>query len=231
LNAILRVIVGVLLGFLVLVICGAVASIIMLTGIVKSSPSLAAFTHTLMAILSLILIYLFSKGKMSTYGLKRVRLRALIRPSAISLVVGGVLIIVQILLRLDAKPEFLAEFSVLQIVVLICVYASIAEELLTRGFLQSILAPLTKKGLTIFRTYLSVPVLVSAVFFGLMHLVQMIEGVGSATVLYTIMSAVILGIIAGYYREKTGSIIPAIVVHMLFNVWGVVGMFLDGLGG
>jgi membrane protease YdiL (CAAX protease family) len=33
-------------------------------------------------------------------------------------------------------------------------------------------------------------------------------------------TATILGFIAGYFREKTGSIVPAIVAHFVFNVVG-----------
>lgn len=35
-------------------------------------------------------------------------------------------------------------------------------------------------------------------------------------------NAAVLGLIAGYYREKSGSLIPAIGAHMTFNIVGVV---------
>ncbi len=229
-NPLLRISAGVLLGLLVLVLCGVAVSTIKLVGFVESLPSMAAFTHTMMAILSLILMYLFSKGKMSVYGLKGVKLRDLILPIFVGLVVGGVFAVGGTLLRLDLSLKFLEQFSVLQIVVLICIYASVAEELLTRGFLQSFLAPLKTKGLTVFRFHLSMPILIAALFFGLMHLSLLTEGASHQSVLFTIISAIVLGIIAGFYRERTGSILPAIVVHMSFNVWGLAARILgDGI--
>jgi membrane protease YdiL (CAAX protease family) len=36
----------------------------------------------------------------------------------------------------------------------------------------------------------------------------------------------LLGIVAGYNREKTGSLIPAIIIHALFNIGGMLPMWL-----
>jgi len=222
-----RIIIAVLIGFLVLVVCGAVTTIVILARSVESPAWEGAITHTTMLILSLILIYLFSKGKVSTYGLKSVSLKCLGGPILVGAIVSGVLYAVGNLLSLNGEPDFLQEFSLLQIMVLICVYASIAEEFLTRGFLLGFLAPLAGYRVAIYKFYISLPVLVAALFFGLMHVVLLTSGVTYLSVLFIVLSAIILGIIAGYYREKTGSLIPAIIVHMLFNAWGVVTKLLE----
>jgi len=60
-----------------------------------------------------------------------------------------------------------------------------------------------------------------------MHLSLLTEGVSHQSVLFTIISAIVLGIVAGFYRERTGSILPAIVVHMSFNVWGLAARLLE----
>jgi membrane protease YdiL (CAAX protease family) len=217
-----RLIVGLLLAFVVLMICGATTSVAMLAQSMKPSPWTSAVTQGTMLILSIILIYLFSKGAISTYGLKSVKLRSLLWPALIGLGVRGALAGVGYLLQLDGEPDFMKEFSLLQIVILILIFASIAEEFLTRGFLLSFLAPLSRHGLTVFKLYFSLPVLVSALFFGLMHIALLGTGAKVPLVLFVICSAIVLGIMAGYFREKTGSIVPAIVIHMMFNVWGVV---------
>jgi membrane protease YdiL (CAAX protease family) len=41
-----------------------------------------------------------------------------------------------------------------------------------------------------------------------------------------IVLTTLLGLVAGYYREKTGSLIPAIIIHALFNVGGMLPMWL-----
>ena len=223
-----RLIVGLLLALLVLIVCGAVTSVVMLAQSMKPSPWTSAVTSSAMLILSLILMYLFSKGAISTYGLKSVRWRDLLGPVLIGLAVGGALAGVGLLLPQGEEPEFVKGFSLLQIVILIFIFASIAEEFLTRGFLLSFLAPLSRHGLTAFKLYFSLPVLVSALFFGLMHIALLGQGANVPSVLFVVCSAVVLGIIAGYFREKSGSIVPAIVVHMTFNFWGVVEKLVSG---
>jgi membrane protease YdiL (CAAX protease family) len=91
---------------------------------------------------------------------------------------------------------------------------------LTRGLVQGFLEPLKDYGLRVFRLRLSIPVIVGAVFFGLMHLALLSTGADAAAVVTIALFAVVLGLIAGYYRESTGSLWPAILVHFLFNVWG-----------
>ena len=37
-----------------------------------------------------------------------------------------------------------------------------------------------------------------------------------------LVSTTVLGFIAGYYREKTGSLLPAISAHTTFNIVGTL---------
>ena len=54
-----------------------------------------------------------------------------------------------------------------------------------------------------------------------MHIVA-IDKMGPPVIVLTSL----LGIVAGYYREKTGSLIPAIIIHALFNIGGMLPMWL-----
>jgi membrane protease YdiL (CAAX protease family) len=107
----------------------------------------------------------------------------------------------------------------LQMVVFIWGYASLCEEALTRGLLQTLLGwggqavGGTRRGL-------SMPVVLSALFFGAMHIV-LIPSMGAAAAPLIVLT-VFLGLVAGRYREKTGSLIPAVIVHALFNVGGML---------
>jgi len=40
--------------------------------------------------------------------------------------------------------------------------------------------------------------------------------------LLTLLGAFILGMLAGYYRAVYGSLIPAVIVHSVFNLSGIV---------
>jgi membrane protease YdiL (CAAX protease family) len=223
-NAILRIVIAVFLGFLVLALSSMMNTLNVFTQLSESYPWIP-ITHTGMLLASLILICLLSKGKVSTYGLKGIRLKALVRPTVVALVFGIIITALGELLPMTGF-EFMEDFTLLQIILFVWIYASVSEELLTRGLLQGFLRPLDKYGLTVFNFYMSVPVLVAALFFGLMHLGLLTMGASGSAVLVVVLSGIILGVIAGYYRERTESIVPAIVVHALFNICGTVIGFL-----
>jgi membrane protease YdiL (CAAX protease family) len=64
------------------------------------------------------------------------------------------------------------------------------------------------------------PVLVSGLFFGSMHIV-LVKSMGLAAIPIIVL-AVFLGLVAARYRERMGSLLPAIIVHALFNVGGML---------
>lgn len=112
----------------------------------------------------------------------------------------------------------------LQLVLFVWLYASVCEEVLTRGLLQSLVAGTgresagTKRALT--------PVPVSAGFFGAMHLV--LNGSMGPAAVVPILLATRPGFAAGRYRQSTGSLIPAVMIHLLFNIGGMLPGWLIG---
>ncbi len=188
-----------------------------------SPPWLSAFiTHTFMWILSILITILLTKGEIRNYGFTKGKFQLTPRiflwvlPMAILSVMGF------IASRSGEDVNGILELFHLQDIVFIWIYASICEEVFTRGLLQGFLSPLTKYGFTLLKRWrLSLPVLFSGLFFGMMHIVA-IDKLGPPVILFT--SA--LGIIAGYYREKTESLIPAIIIHALFNIGGMLPMWL-----
>jgi membrane protease YdiL (CAAX protease family) len=105
--------------------------------------------------------------------------------------------------------------SKLQIVVFIWIYSSFCEEVLTRGFLQTLLSRVlgeNRFGITVF---------LSGLFFGLMHLIA-IRQMGPGVIVF----ATYLGMVAAYYRQKSGSIYPAMLLHLLFNVSSTLPLWL-----
>jgi membrane protease YdiL (CAAX protease family) len=112
--------------------------------------------------------------------------------------------------------------SALQMFLWVFVLASIAEEFLFRGLMQGLLAPLSSYGIQLPKTHLTVPVILPALAFGLGHLL-LLGSTAVPLVITIVISTTLLGLVAGRYREKTGSIVPAIVVHMMFNVPGILG--------
>lgn len=222
-RALIRIVVGLLLGFCVIAIAGAVTMLVtqtLLADLVKTHSWLSQFTTTTsMLVLSLLLIMVLSKGKIATYGFTLPVHMRLLWIIIIGLLLGFVSTLFTIVLP-SKGLTFVEDFSFLQTVILIWIYASIGEEILTRGLVQSYLFPLSKSGFGVLGVFISLPVLLSALFFGFMHLPLLTLGIDISTVSIVVVFACMVGIAAGYFREKTGSLIPAILVHMFANIGG-----------
>lgn len=182
----------------------------------------AAITHSVMWMLSILLIGLLSRGNLSEYGFTKGNFRLTggifiwIIPTTILSVIGF------IASRAGAELKGGLGFSPFQTIVFVWIYATLSEEIFTRGLLQSFLSPLAGYGINLSKGLrLSLPVIFSGLYFGMMHIV-VIKKMGPPVIVFSTL----LGMVAGYYREKTGSLIPALIIHALFNVGGSLPMWL-----
>lgn len=182
-------------------------------------------SQTAILLISLIIMLIASKGRLARYGFRPagdIQLKQIILwglgIGIISALIGS---------SLPGKEvDVTGELSFFQTIILIWIYASISEEVFTRGLIQSSLAPLVKYGITLSKWRISLPVLLSALFFGLLHLIQTAMGMSINKALVIVLFAFLLGIVAGYHREKSGSLAPAIIVHMFANIGGSIAGFL-----
>ncbi len=186
---------------------------------------LVFINHTAMLVFSLVVMLIVSKGKLTRYGF---RITKDLRLWKVVLWGAGIGIISTLtLIILPGEESQLPEgFSFLQVVIFIWIWASICEEVLMRGLIQTSLGALSKYGFVVFKTRISLPVLITAILFGLVHTAQSFMGGDTVQVIAIVAFAFILGLVAGYYREKTESLIPAILVHMFANIGGsLIGIF------
>ncbi len=109
-----------------------------------------------------------------------------------------------------------------QILLFVVIWASIAEEFLVRGLLQTMLAPLKKYSVPFFGTRITWPVILSGIVFGLMHVGLIKTGASMLFVVQIIVVTTVLGWCAGYFREKYNSMIIAILIHAMFNMQGLL---------
>jgi membrane protease YdiL (CAAX protease family) len=186
-------------------------------------------THTSMLLLSIIAIYSLKKNV--NYKISLPEFRKILKPILFGLIATIIInvsisIITKILGgEIEAHP-LLMKISPLQAFIFIFIYASIAEEILFRGFLMNILKPLKIKGISILKRKISVPVIISAFAFGLAHLILITTGVSGLFLLKIVIFTTTLGMIAGYYQEKYDNNAFAIIVHMSGNLMGVIGALL-----
>ena len=181
-------------------------------------------THSLMLGLSVLIIWMFHQRRFADFGFTRgtYRFHPKILLWALPLAVFSLLS--AFAPGPSKSPGMLADWSKLQLVLFVWIYASICEEVLTRGLLQTLLT--RRFGTAPKARRLSSPVVISALFFGAMHVV-LIPSMGRAAAAPIVLTT-LLGLLAGWYRERTGSLIPAIIVHALFNVGGMLPEWIVG---
>ena len=188
-------------------------------------------THTIMLILSILAIVFLRK--IVDYKFSFPKFKKILRPLLFGFLASLVPVLMAIItVALGGKIEphpALNVMSAFQTFVFVFIYASIAEEFLFRGFLQNILRPLSAKGIKIFKRFVSVPVIISAVPFGLAHTVLFFSGVGVVFVIRVVVFTMLLGLVAGYYQEKHNNHAYAIIVHMTGNALGVLSALMMGL--
>jgi len=228
LKAIGRIIVALILGVFVLSVSSSVSVSISkrFPGLAQSLPMGEGFIIQIcFLVLSTLLILAISGGDMSRYGFKTGKNIQLPRIMILGIAVGiaGTLLGIIIPDSNLIEPDY---GSFIDLVIGIWILASIAEEVFTRGLIQGFLAPLAGFGFYLGGLRISLPVLISGLFFGLMHLGILSTGANFLPVAIIVIFAFMLGIIAGYYREKSGSLVPAIIVHACGNVGGWLADFI-----
>lgn len=182
-------------------------------------------THTFMWAISIGIILILSKGEINNYGFTKGNFRLTPKIFLWVIPTGLISVFGFIASRSRGEVQEVVELSKLQDIIFVWIYASISEEIFTRGLLLSFLSPLRTYRISLFNRWrLSAPVLFSGFYFGGMHIV-LIHKLGPA-VLFILILTSLLGIVAGYYREKTESLIPAIIIHALFNIGGMLPIWL-----
>jgi len=191
-------------------------------------------SHSIQLVLSVLLIYYFSSKGLLVFKIKPIKIRhlfvailtAIVAFVAVNILATIVFKILHISLLGTINP-FL-NFSPIQGFLFLFIYASIAEELLFRGFLLNMLTSYTANGIRLFKIKISISAIISGVLFGLTHLVLLYTGASVAFVLRIVLLTTTIGIIAGYYQEKyENNTLVAIVVHMTINSIALIGLILN----
>jgi membrane protease YdiL (CAAX protease family) len=214
------------LGFLITIFILVSASFceMQVTSTVASIPS-GLCSQVVFFIMSSVLIGVFSKKRIISFSFQKISSKKIICPILITIMLS---IFGEAISLVFVNETHLAanSMSILQILLIIVVLASVSEELLFRGFFQNMLEPLTSFGIPLFKIRLSLPVIMSGIFFGIIHFGMVTTGASINYAIQTVIFAMILGMIAGYYQEKYENFSYAIVVHMTANVCGLLSSII-----
>ncbi len=225
--------IALVIGIVILMIIYSVSFAVMMTiakrsksesNIVQANPWMSsAIVSPVVLCLSLLVILLLSSVMLPLWGFQIPSLENLVLLSAIGLFAAIVVVIVSE--HLSPTPEKMNPPSdmggQIKFFIVIVLLASIAEEVLFRGFLQNILDNSLILALDLGWFSITGGAIVSAIVFGMIHAAPAKQMGSSIPVL--VLSAIILGLIAGISLTVSGSLLLPIIIHMEFNL---VGFFL-----
>ncbi len=219
-NKAVKIILGIVITFFTLVLSGVLG--IEMTLFFDFPPGF--FNQIIILFLASILIYFFNKKGIINFQIGKITIKNIILPIILTI---SLLIIAEVIfskvLGYEVDEHFASSsMSSIQIFFIVVILGSISEELLFRGFLQNMLEPIKSYGIKISKIKLSLPVLISGLLFGIMHFGLLTMGASFSFVMRIVLSAAILGMIAGYFQEKQKNFTIALIVHVTANVMGLI---------
>ncbi len=110
------------------------------------------------------------------------------------------------------KPDFLPD-STFKIAILMLILAPLGEETLYRGLIE---------GYLLCHTSPWVAIVFTAIIFGLVHILAFHDAPEGFRV-FIVLNAFLMGLVAGYFRAISGSLIPAYALHSAANLVGMIG--------
>ncbi|MGB7053927.1 MAG: type II CAAX endopeptidase family protein [bacterium] len=168
-------------------------------------------TSFLVALLIMVIFLTRGGGHRKDFGLVSTGKRYLLG----AFVLGGILgLMVAVLQRVFGiqSPRTFEAFAFWQIVLLFWIGASIQEEFIFRSLIQSVVGR-TLGSSTLSWGPVSAAAVIVAVLFALIHV---------PTGMFTACAALVAGLSAGELRARSGSILPAVIVHAMFNITGTI---------
>ena len=157
------------------------------------------FSEFCFLIFSLLIIAFLSKCNFKEFGFRYGGFGKYWFPIVLVLFVYGAIIIFKFFLNISRSYDI--NISIIELFLFYTLLPSLSEEIFIRGLLQSFLGPLKPLGLVLFKIRLSLPVLISIIFL-----------------FFYFTNIAFIGFLTAYYREKTGSVLPCILIHLVVNI-------------
>ncbi|HXP68932.1 MAG TPA: type II CAAX endopeptidase family protein [Candidatus Dormibacteraeota bacterium] len=203
------------LGTLLLLFAAAYGPAFLTVALLKLRPFEAVPVIIVISLaVAILLIGVVSRraGGFAQFGFRFCHYRYMVAAIAIGVPIGWALTILVNYLRSGPPPPEVS-FRPWMTFLYFVIGASIQEEIIFRGLLQTMLARQFPATLSFIGTSLSYAAIIVALVFGLIHL-----EVNPTTA----AAAFVLGLFSGELRYRSGSLLPAILVHALFNAFAAI---------
>ncbi len=189
------------------------------------------FFKLILLVFTLIAYALLNKGSFKGLGFQKAEHypfgKLLLRTALFtigSLIVGNLIFRFALgnLFPVESTQGFDMPSSLIQLILVVWIWSSFVEEVFVRGLLQGLIQHL--KHIRIGK--LSVPVIISGLFFGGMHSTLYFAGKDIWFVCTIVFFTSTIGLLAAWYREKYNSLWPAFYVHFFANVIGGIPIII-----
>jgi len=156
---------------------------------------------------ALILVFLLTRrpAGFAEFGFSVPNSRYIVIAGALGLTLGLAITLLSHLLP-SKKPFDVSGFAPWRIWLYFFIGSPIQEEIIFRGLIQSVMERRWMITFSVFGASLSGAVIFTAALFGIIHL-------GAGAVVAT--GAIALGLVAGELKRRSGSLLPAVIVHLL----------------
>jgi membrane protease YdiL (CAAX protease family) len=182
----------------------------------------SAIVSPIVLCLSFLVIFLISSGLLHPWGFQLPSMEDVVLLGTIGLITAIVVVILSE--HFSPTPKDMNPPSDpkgrITFFVIIVLLASLSEEMLFRGLLQNILDNSLLIALDLGWLVITGGAIVSAIVFGIIHAAPAKQMGASVAVL--VLSASILGLIAGIFLSLSGSLLLPIIVHIEFNLTGFI---------
>ncbi|MEC5180947.1 CPBP family intramembrane glutamic endopeptidase [Arthrobacter sp. CG_A4] len=166
------------------------------------------FTSIVLILLSAaLIIYLRVGGRLAFYGVRPVQ------PGALPLTLFYIPLFAISFLQYAKGFASNIDLPTILFAILLVVAVGFTEELLFRGFLLQALRT---------RGSLTRAIIISGVTFGIGHIVNLLRGYSPTDQAFQLVAAVLIGISLAYCTALTGSIMPGVIFHAMFNLSGTL---------
>lgn len=203
------------IGFVILLFLGVYSPTFIVVGLVKPRPQIAIpliIGLSLAIALTFIFFLSLRTSSFSQFGFAGSAYRYIWIAVALGVPVGLALTFVASRYN-STNPFRYVSLRPWMIFLYFITGTPIQEEVVFRGLLQTTLEQRLRVSFPFVGTSISSAVLIVAVLFGLIHL-----AIGVATAI----AALVLGLLAGELRRRSSSLLPAIVLHAIFNAFSAM---------
>jgi membrane protease YdiL (CAAX protease family) len=169
-------------------------------------------TSFLVAALIIVIFLMRRNWDRKDFGLAGTGKKFLIGAFLFGGILGLIIALLEHLLNIQG-PRTFESFPLWQLVLLFWIGAPVQEEIIFRSLIQSVVARTLGHGSRSTWGPISAAAVIVAVLFALIHLPM---GV------FTSCAALVVGLLAGELRERSGSILPAMIIHAMLNITGTI---------